>query len=69
MDFSDLQILGARDGTETETREHVMSIVRNYTRAFFDKYLKGTNTPVLDGNATDPLVERVEFFKPTQRPN
>jgi len=69
MDFSDLQILGARDGSEKETREHVMAIVRSYTRAFFDKYLRGMNTSLLDGNTTDPLVERVQYLGPMKRPN
>src|SRR5258708_21457639 len=40
MDFTDLQILCASTSDETETLERVMALVRDYTRAFFDPYLK-----------------------------
>ncbi len=69
MDFSDLPILGARDRDEAETRARVLEVVRNYTRAFFDKYLSGMTAPLLDGKNTNQLVETVERFGPAKRSN
>ena len=47
MDFTDLQVLGAPTSDERETRERIMAVVRDYTRAFFDRYLKGMRSPLL----------------------
>jgi hypothetical protein len=43
-------------------RAHVLAVARNYTRAFFDKYLKGTKSGLLDENVTDRFAESVERF-------
>jgi len=67
MDFSDLPVLGARDRAEAETRGRVLEVVRDYTRTFFDKYLRGMKTPLLDGKNTNPLVESVQRFAPAKR--
>ena len=64
MDFTDLQLLGALTSDERETRERIMAVVRNYTRAFFDRYLKGMRSPPLDAKVTDQFVESVERFGP-----
>jgi len=69
MDFSDLPVLGARDRAEAETRARVLEVVRNYTRDFFDHYLKGMKTPMLDGKSTNPLVENVQRLAPAKRSN
>jgi pimeloyl-ACP methyl ester carboxylesterase len=69
MDFSDLPVLGARDGAEAKTRERVLEVVRDYTRTFFDHYLKGLRTPLLDGKSTNPLVENVQRLAPAKRSN
>jgi len=66
MDFSDLPVLGARDYGEAETRGRVLEVVRGYTRSFFDRYLKGMKTPLLDGRNTNPLVETVQRFAPAK---
>ena len=69
MDFSDLPVLGARDRAESETRARVLEVVRDYTRTFFDHYLKGMKTPMLDGRSTNPLVENVQRLAPAKRSN
>ena len=40
MDFSDLPILSASTVTEANTNLRTMAVIRDYTRAFFDRYLK-----------------------------
>jgi hypothetical protein len=67
MDFSDLPVLGAQDDVEAEMRECVLAIVGNYTRAFFDKYVRGMESPLLEGKATDQLIEAVQIFGPAKR--
>ena len=66
-DFTDLQVLGAPTSDERETRERIMAVVRDYTRAFFDRYLKGMRSPLLDAKVTDQFVESVERFGPGKR--
>jgi hypothetical protein len=46
-----------------------MAVVRDYTRAFFDKYLKGVKTPLLDGKAKGEFVEVVERLGPVKQLN
>jgi hypothetical protein len=41
-----------------------MAVVREYTRAFFDRYLKSMKSPVLDAKASNQLVEAVQRFGP-----
>jgi predicted dienelactone hydrolase len=67
MDFTDLQVLGAPTSEERETRERIMAVVRADTRAFFDRYLKGMRSPLLDAKVTDRFVESVERFGPGKR--
>jgi pimeloyl-ACP methyl ester carboxylesterase len=67
MDFTDLQILGAAPSDEYATRERIMSVVRDYTRAFFDRYLKGMKSPLLDARVPNQFVESVERFGPGKR--
>jgi hypothetical protein len=50
-------------------RARVLEVVRVYTRAFFDKYLSGMKTPLLDGKNTNPLVEAVQRFPRAKRSN
>jgi pimeloyl-ACP methyl ester carboxylesterase len=69
MDFSDLPYLGARARAEAETRARVLEAARDYTRAFFDRYVKGMKAPLLDGQVTSPVVETVEFFAPAKHSN
>jgi pimeloyl-ACP methyl ester carboxylesterase len=67
MDFSDLQILGASNRTEREMRERVLSVVKSYTRAFFDLHLKGLKSTLLDGKRRDQIVDAVETYRPAKR--
>ncbi len=64
MDFSDLPLLGAGTREEWETKRRVLGVATAYTRAFFDRHLKGIRSPPLEGKNSDPLVEAVETFAP-----
>jgi predicted dienelactone hydrolase len=56
MSFSDLRLLGRRDGTSgwpdditaATPHEEILATVRQFTRAFFDKYLKRQPSTLLD---------------------
>jgi len=67
-DFADLPILQSRDSAAAETRARILGVLRNYTRAFFDKYLRGAKAPLLDRGAKSEFVEEVEKFEPAKRP-
>jgi hypothetical protein len=67
MDFSDLPVLGAHDRADAEARARILGVVRSYTRAFFDKYLRGTKAPLIDGQVTGEFVEAVQRFAPANR--
>lgn len=68
MDFSDLPILSASTDEEADTHLRIMALVRDYTRAFFDKYLKRAPAPLLDEKASRQFVEEVERFGPAKQP-
>jgi hypothetical protein len=67
MDFTDLQILGTATSDAKETRERIMTVVRDYTRAFFDRYLKGMRSPPVEATVPNHFVESVERFGPGKR--
>jgi pimeloyl-ACP methyl ester carboxylesterase len=69
MDFSDLPILSASTVTEADTHMRIMAVVRDYTRAFFDRYLKEARATLLDEKASSQFVEAVERFGPAKEPN
>ena len=69
MDFSDLPLLGARSTAETATRARVLETVGSYTRAFFDKHLKGVRAPLLERQQMNDVVEAVQRFPPAQNQN
>ena len=66
-DFGDLPLLQSRDLAEADTHARILRVALNFTRAFFDKTLKGTKTPLLDDHAVNEFVERVETFPPATR--
>lgn len=68
MDFSDLQILSAKTPTEFDERLRVLSLIRDYTRAFFDKHVRGIQAPLLDHADPDQVLESIERFGPSKRP-
>ena len=61
MDFSDLPVLGARDRVYAERRAAILAVLRNYTLAFFDKYLKGDTKTILD--IGEPIDSRARLEK------
>lgn len=71
MSFSDLPLLQASDLAEAGIAVQVLAVVRSYTLAFFDKILKDTSTPLLEGSAPVAFVDGIRHFKPgkpTRRP-
>jgi platelet-activating factor acetylhydrolase isoform II len=62
MDFTDLPALGAQTQADADLHSHVMSVVRKWTLAFFDKSLRDTHSPLLDGSASGELVQSVRRF-------
>ena len=72
MDFSDLPLLGAPDRTDAEKRAAILATVRSYVLAFFDQYLRGVNSPLLNETAAkNEFVDSVQRFEPanSQCPN
>ena len=68
-DFSDLQVLTARNNAELALRLRVLMLIRSYTRAFFDRHVRGMSAALLDHSTPDGILESVERFGPAQRPN
>ncbi len=68
MDFSDLQSLSAKDGIQLSQRLRVLQLVRSYTLAFFDRHVRGLQTPLLDRDPTDEFIESIERYAPAKRP-
>lgn len=69
MDFSDLQVLSAKNSIELDHRMRVLALVRSYTLTFFDKYLRGMKAPLLDRSTPDEVLESVQKFSPAKRQN
>ena len=69
MDFSDLQVLSAKTSIDLDRRMRVLALVRSYTLAFFDKYVRGMEALLLDRSTPDQVLESVEKFSPARRPN
>lgn len=54
MSFSDLPMLEATDDAQLETQIRIFRAIQSYTRAFFDKTLRGQASPLLvDGGRQD----------------
>ena len=69
MDFTDLALLGARDSADAEKRTIILATVRSYVLAFFDQYLKGLNSDLLNQTAPpNQLVDAVQKFEPAKFP-
>lgn len=69
MDFSDLTLLGARDSADAEKRTMILATVRSYVLAFFDQYLKGVNSDLLNQTAPpNEFVDAVQKFEPAKFP-
>jgi predicted dienelactone hydrolase len=67
-DFGDLPILQASDAATAAARIRVMGTIRDVTRAFFDKTLRGAAAPLLDAEPTGEVVSKIERFPPAKRP-
>src|SRR5262249_12542356 len=61
-------LLQAHDGVEAAAKARVLATVREYTRAFFDKQLKGLPAPLLDKKVTNEFVTAVDVFPRARRP-
>jgi predicted dienelactone hydrolase len=69
MDFSDLPLLGAHDHADAEKRAAILATVRRYVLAFFDEYLRGVNSELLNEPApTNEFVDTVDRFQPAKFP-
>jgi hypothetical protein len=64
MSFSDLPLLQATDLAEAGIAAQVLAVVRSYTLGFFDKILKGTRAPLLEGTPPAEFVDGIRHFKP-----
>jgi hypothetical protein len=60
--FSDLQVLSARNDAELAQRLRVLTVIRSYTRAFFDRHVRGSKAPLLDRPVPDEILESMETF-------
>jgi len=69
MDFTDLPFLGARDPADAERRTAILATVRSYTLAFFNQYIGGVNSDLLNQAAPpNELVDVVQKFEPVKFP-
>jgi predicted dienelactone hydrolase len=69
MDFSDLPLLGAHDRSDAEKRAAILTTVRSYALAFFDQYLRGMNSDLLNETAPpNEFVDGMQRFEPAQFP-
>ena len=69
MDFSDLRILSAENRTQRYQRMQILSLVTTYTRAFFDRHVRGAKAPLLDRGKPNEVIEAIERFRPSNRQN
>ena len=65
-DFGDLPFLQSATPSEAEGHAQILESVRTITRAFFDKALKGSRPPLLEGRGLPKFVEAVQAFEPAQ---
>ena len=68
MDFSDLPLLGAHERADAEKRAAILVTVRSYTLAFFNKYVRGMKSALLEEAPTNQLIETVQRFEPARVP-
>ena len=69
MDFSDLPLLGARDRADAEKCAAILATVRSYALAFFNQYLRGVNSELLNETAPrNEFVNAVQRFEPAKFP-
>lgn len=69
MDFSDLRLLSAENGSQRDQRLAVLALVTSYTRAFFDRHVRGVKASLLDRAAPNEILESVETFRPSKARN
>lgn len=70
MDFTDLPLLGAHDIAERRSRNLALNAIETYTLGFFDKFVRGRTTPLLESALRPPndFVETVKTFPPAHSP-
>jgi predicted dienelactone hydrolase len=69
MSFSDLPVLEARDSAEAARQARVLNVLNTYTRAFFDKTLRGMKAPLLDDARAGEFVDVVQRSPPAPPPS
>ena len=67
-DFSDLPLLAARDPADIERKTRILAVLRSYTLAFFDVYLRGMKGALLDEPGPSEFVEAVKKYPPARTP-
>jgi hypothetical protein len=67
-DFSDLSLLAAHDPADAERKARILAVVRSYTLAFFDRYLRGMKAESLDEPGSSELIEAVQKYAPVRIP-
>ena len=60
--FTDNPLLGANTVSAYRNRARTLQVIRDYTRAFFDKYLMKKNAKVLDSKLTNYPEVTVDRF-------
>jgi hypothetical protein len=65
-DFGDLPLLRA-SGLEFAARQRVVRMAARLTQTFFDRTLRGLDTPIPDAVETAGLVARIEYFPAVTR--
>jgi len=66
--FCDRPLLYA-GGAQAANPLRAIEVIRAYTRAFFDKYLKGLKGTLLDQAASRYSEVTIEHFQPSRRSN
>jgi hypothetical protein len=60
--FSDHPLLETNTQSTSERNQKLLQIIRDYTRAFFDKYFVSNGNSLLDSPSTGPPEVTVERF-------
>ena len=66
-DFGDLSLLNVPTDRDASHKRRVLSVVTEYTRAFFDRTLRGRHPRLLTEPPTSELAVRVVRFQPSRR--
>jgi len=68
MSFSDLPMLQTHNSNEAVTAAQAFHVTSDFTRAFFDKTLRGMEAPLLDGGKQIAFVDLVQKYPAARKP-